>query len=286
MSSLSSTAETNVALPHDLKLSLSQNSQATHRLRILNEWHISPSSNVIEIGCGQGDCTTVLASLVGPLGHIDAIDPAPLDYGSPWTLGEAQAHISKSEIGDRVSWHQATPLDFLKDVPEGKYDVAVLVHSSWYFSSPTELKDTFAMLRGKAKKLCIAEYALSATEKAAVPHVLTAFARASLEIYNPNSEANIRNAFSPKALQDMAVESGWTMVSDRRVVPDEALEDGRWEVRSVLESGFLAEVDENVKDERARIMLESMREAVQAVVSNLDEGQKIRTMDVWVARFE
>jgi SAM-dependent methyltransferase len=285
MSSASS-PEIDLALSHRPEDSSTQNSQAIHRLNILNGWNISPGFNVIEIGCGQGDCTTVLASLVGPSGHVDAVDPAPLDYGSPWTLGEAQAHISKSEIGDRVSWHQATPLDFLKDVPEGKYDAAVLVHSSWYFSSPAELKDTFAMLRGRAKRLCIAEYALSATEKAAVPHVLTAFARASLEIYNPDSEANIRNAFSPKALRDMAEESGWRMVSDRRIVPGEALEDGKWEVGSVLKEGFLAEVAESVKDKRVRIVLESMREAVKAAVNNLDEGQKVRTMDVWVAGLE
>lgn len=43
--------------------------------------------------------------------------------------------------------------------------MAVFVHSSWYFSSPDELKKAFAMLRGKAKRLCIAEYALSARER-------------------------------------------------------------------------------------------------------------------------
>jgi hypothetical protein len=264
-------------------------SQTAHRLNILKGWNISPSSKIIEIGCGQGDCTTVLASLVGPSGHIDAIDSAPLDYGSPMTLGEAQASISESEIGDRVSWHQSSPLPFIQDVPEGTYDVAVFVHSSWYFSSPTELKETLEMLRGKAKRLCIAEYALSATEKAAVPHVLAALARASLEVYKKDSVQNIRNALSPKALRCMAEESGWSATSQRIIVPEQTLEDGKWEVTGslgVLGERFLAETGEIVEDGRVRIVLESMREAVRAAVSNLDEGQRVKTMDVWAAMFE
>jgi SAM-dependent methyltransferase len=286
MSSPLSTPTIDLTLPHGPAHSLNQNSQTTHRLNILNSWNISPSSKIIEIGCGQGYCTTVLASLIGPEGHIDAIDPAPLNYGSPSTLGEAQARISRSEIGDRVSWHQSPPFDFLKNVPEGTYDVAVFVHSGWYFASPTELRDTFAMLRGKSRYLCIAEYSLSATEKGAIPHVLAALARTSLEVYNKNSEANIRNAFSPKALRRMAEDSGWALASERTIVPEEALDDGGWEVKSVLGEGFLEEADEVVGDERVRIVLDSMREAVRAAVSNLVEGQKVRTMDVWIARFE
>lgn len=143
---------------------LTQSSQTAHRQNILNGWNIVPGSNIIEVGCGQGDCTTVLAS-VASSGHIDAIDPAPLDYGSPETLGEAQARILASDIGSRISFDQSGPIEFLKSVTEGAYDVAVFVHSSWYFSSPDELKKTFAMLRGKAKRLCVAEYALSASER-------------------------------------------------------------------------------------------------------------------------
>jgi ubiquinone/menaquinone biosynthesis C-methylase UbiE len=56
--------------------------QLQHRLDILQKWVLMPGSKVLEIGCGQGDCTLVLADLVGEHGHITAIDPAPLDYGS------------------------------------------------------------------------------------------------------------------------------------------------------------------------------------------------------------
>lgn len=120
----------------------------------------------------------------------------------------------------------------------------------------------------------------------AVPHVLAALARASLEMYNLASEANIRKAFSVQALQRMSEESGWTLASSRTIVPDAALEDGKWEVGSVIKEGFLVDIERNVEDERVRILLESMREAVKAAVSNLGEGGKVRTMDVWVGVFE
>lgn len=59
---------------------------ACHRINIINFFDIEPGSRVLEIGCGQGNCTTVLAAAVGKGGHIDAVDPASLDYGRPFTL--------------------------------------------------------------------------------------------------------------------------------------------------------------------------------------------------------
>ena len=59
-----------------------QHSQTLHRLAILQHWRISTGSKVLELGCGQGDCTTVLASAVGEQGKVVAVDPAELDYGT------------------------------------------------------------------------------------------------------------------------------------------------------------------------------------------------------------
>lgn len=56
--------------------------QLEHRINLVRYWDITPGSRVLEIGCGQGDCTLVLADAVGEEGHIDAIDPgARPDYG-------------------------------------------------------------------------------------------------------------------------------------------------------------------------------------------------------------
>lgn len=55
--------------------------QFEHRMKLVEFWGIMPGSRVLEIGCGQGDCTVVLAEAVGESGHVDAVDPGAPDYG-------------------------------------------------------------------------------------------------------------------------------------------------------------------------------------------------------------
>jgi hypothetical protein len=55
--------------------------QLQHRIDLVQYWDIKPGSRVLEIGCGQGDTTLVLADAVGEEGHVDAIDPGAPDYG-------------------------------------------------------------------------------------------------------------------------------------------------------------------------------------------------------------
>lgn len=270
---------------HDIESPSTQPTGNSHRATLVSTWSISSNAKILEIGCGQGDCTEILATAVGPTGHIDAIDPAPLDYGSPETLGQAQARISQSSIGARITWHQASPLEFLASVEEGTYDAVVLCHSIWYFASPAVVLDTLRALRGKAPKLCIAEYALSATEPRAVPHVLAALARASLEVHRTVSEENIRTALAPHTIRSMAEETGWKLVSESMIVPKEGLEDGRWETNTVVDDSFLKDVESEIREEKIRAVLRSMREAVKNAVGIL-KGDPVRTMDVWVATFE
>lgn len=56
--------------------------QIQARVDLFKTWDIPSGSKILEIGCGQGDCTLAMAYLVGEQGHITGIDPAPLDYGS------------------------------------------------------------------------------------------------------------------------------------------------------------------------------------------------------------
>ena len=55
--------------------------QIEQRSQLVKTWGIQPGERVLEIGCGQGDCTLVLAAAVGENGSVTAIDPASLDYG-------------------------------------------------------------------------------------------------------------------------------------------------------------------------------------------------------------
>ena len=56
-------------------------SQTEHRIDLARRWGITAGERVLEIGCGQGDATVVLAAAVGPSGHVTALDPAPSSYG-------------------------------------------------------------------------------------------------------------------------------------------------------------------------------------------------------------
>lgn len=67
---------------HDPKHFKIQHSQTIHRIELLKHWPSIDGAKVLEIGCGQGDCTTVLASAAGQQGKVVAVDPASLDYGA------------------------------------------------------------------------------------------------------------------------------------------------------------------------------------------------------------
>ncbi|KAF2427190.1 putative SAM-dependent methyltransferase [Tothia fuscella] len=258
--------------------------QTRHRIKLVNAWQISSGSNVLEIGCGQGDCTAVLASVTGESGHVDAIDPAPLSYGSPWTLGQAQSHLSNGDLGGRISWHQTSPIKFLESVTtESKYDVAVLAHCIWYFPTRTVLVDIARALRGKAKRVCVAEYALSASVPEAMPHVLVALAAATLEAHRTKSDSNIQSVISPREISDIFEAEGWKLKAAQTLTPEQDYLDGSWEVGSVKDKSFLKSIDENIDDERVRLVLRSMRDAVIASISCIKVA---RTQDVWIASFE
>jgi ubiquinone/menaquinone biosynthesis C-methylase UbiE len=70
-----------MALPPTL-IAASSAAQTAHRRTLVSFWDIKPGSRVLELGCGQGDCTVVLAEAVGEKGHVDAVDPGVADYGA------------------------------------------------------------------------------------------------------------------------------------------------------------------------------------------------------------
>lgn len=268
-----------------------QHAQTLHRLVLLQHWNIPSGSKLLELGCGQGDCTTVLASAVGDQGHVVAVDPADLNYGAPYTLAQAQDHISQGPSGKRITWVQQSPLDYLTSLvsaSDGKaaFDAAVLAHCLWYFSSPLLILDTFRALKQHSKRLLLAEWSLVATHPAAQPHVLAALAQAALECRKPTSASNVRTVLSPKRLTELAVAAGWKLDSETRVQPTEGLLDGQWEVSACLATSFQEEVEDKVNDERERSVVFALRDACEASLESVQGGRKgVRAMDVWIASF-
>ncbi|KAH8667681.1 hypothetical protein BGZ61DRAFT_461049 [Ilyonectria robusta] len=263
-------------------------SQAEHRNRLISGWAvIKPGSRILELGCGQGECTTVLAEAIGPSGIIDAVDPAPLDYGAPTTLGEAQAELSNGPLGPRIRWHQASPEEFLEEtLKKGQtWDVAILSHCIWYFKSPDTLEAILRALKNRTDTVCIAEYALHATHPAASAHVLAALARAGLESYRKDSNENIQNILSPTGIKDTCTSAGWKMEHETVLVPEPELQDGFWETNTVASPRFLEKVDSFVPDKRAKVYLRAARDAVLSSVATNGNIKNARTMDVWSAVF-
>ncbi|KAI1277750.1 SAM-dependent methyltransferase [Xylaria sp. FL0933] len=265
--------------------------QAAHRIRLVNKWQndtgsiVFPGARVLELGCGQGNTTAVLAEAVRETGRVDALDPAPPDYGAPFTLDQAQRYISAGPVGPRIVWHRAAPVDFLRSTASDTvWDVAVLAHCIWYFACKQELEDILAALRGRVKRVCIAEYALHASEKAAIPHVRAVIARGALESHKEESTANVRSPLSPEVIKEVASRSGWECSSESTVVPEVGLLDGSWEVGTVVDEHFLEEVYEAVPNDEIRDIISSARDATIAAVAAL-KGDQVRTMDVWVATF-
>ncbi|ELQ43203.1 hypothetical protein OOU_Y34scaffold00164g13, partial [Pyricularia oryzae Y34] len=131
------------------------------------------------------------------------------------------------------------------------------------------LAETLRALRGRAARLCVAEYALRASEAAAAPHVLAAVARGVLECQSAESTANIRSPLSPDAIAAIAAGAGWTVERQGMVVPGPGLLDGHWEAGSVASQSFVREVEDAVRDEGMRLVLASARYAVVAAVEAL-----------------
>ncbi|KAE8419724.1 hypothetical protein BDV36DRAFT_251112 [Aspergillus pseudocaelatus] len=276
-----------------------QHSQTSHRLTLLQHWNISTGSNVLELGCGQGDCTTVLANAVGEQGRVVAVDPAELDYGAPYTLGQAQGHISQGPLGQRITWVRQSPLDYLSSLPSPSspssppasdpktLDATVLAHCLWYFASPSLILSTFSAIKQHSKRLLLAEWSLVATHPSAQPHVLAALTQAALECRKPKgSVSNVRTVLGPKQLTEMALAAGWHLESETRVQGSEGLLDGQWEVSTCLSSSFEREVEEQVSDERERAVVLALRDACEASLEGVPGGrQGVRAMDVWIANF-
>jgi hypothetical protein len=214
------------------------------------------------------------------------------DLGAPYTLGQAQHHISQGPLGRRILWVQQSPLEYLSSLSLSSptstpaFDAAVLAHSLWYFSTPSLIQSTFRALRQHSKRLLIAEWSLLATHPLAQPHVLAVLAQAALECRKSKSVSNVRTVLAPKRITELALAAGWHLESETRVPSGEGLMDGQWEVSACISPSFEREVKEQVSDERERAVVIALRDACEASLEGVEGGSKgVRAMDVWVASF-
>jgi len=209
--------------------------------------------------------------------------PADKSIGSPFTLGQAQDYLVKSVVGSRISFVQADPIEFLEKA--AAYSSAVLAHCIYYFSSPGLFLSTLKALKGRTKRICIAEYALSSTRPEGHPHVLAAIALATLDTFKPegSSSGNIRSLLTPAQIKAIAEEAGLHLVKEDVMTAPDKMFDGKWEVGYVSGKHFSEEIETLAKDGRQRAILQGLQDAVKA--SGAQYKGNLKTMDVWSGVF-
>lgn len=203
-----------------------QRTQLKHRIELVKTFQLEKGMKVLEIGCGQGDTTVVLADAVGPTGHIVAIDIAPPEYGAPITLGEAAKTISQSPLGQRINFHYET--DFLQMPFDEKFDVVVLSHCSWYFESIELLRNYMQKIKQVANRICFAEWDIAYTMDAQRAHFCAANIAVLYTAFTEN-EGNIQNLFHKKQIKELLLNESFT-INLEQTVDASYLQDCSWEI--------------------------------------------------------
>ncbi|MGW4038225.1 class I SAM-dependent methyltransferase [Streptomyces sp. NPDC004778] len=238
--------------------------QTRHRAALVASWDISPGSTVLELGCGQGDMTAVLAEAVGPEGRVVAIDVADPSYGSPVTLGESAERLAAGPLGPRIDFRFGTDvLDPSVDFPVGSFDHVVLAHCSWYFASLGQLRETLARVRRWAGRLWFTEWDVTPTSGDQLAHLLAVLIQGQIEAAGSRGQGNVRTPFSREELLRLLPEAGWA-AEGSRPVDTEGLQDGDWEVAACLD---LVGTEEHLASlpEPVRRLVLSQADALRAV---------------------
>jgi SAM-dependent methyltransferase len=211
-----------------------QRIQTRHRIRLAETWGIEEGDRILEIGCGQGDTTAVLAYMAGESGFVHGIDLADPDYGSPVSVGESAKFLMKSSLGSRIQMD--FNFDFLQEEAQLEaegYDLVVLSHASWYLKSHEQLLSILQKARRIADRICFAEADLRIDRFEQVSHLLAVLIQAQVEVFKKNSNANIRTLVGQEDAIRLMERAGWRIVEEDRVEEPE-LQDGEWEMAYTL----------------------------------------------------
>lgn len=200
-------------------------------------WGIFEGATVLEVGCGQGDMTAVLAEFVGNNGLVIATDVANADYGSPISIGEAADFLSRSRLGSQIEFHLDTNICDVEHFHTDKLmDFVVLSHCSYYFGSQEDLLRTFINAKRFGKKVCFSEWDILASNLSQITHMLAVFIQGQVESFKSESIANIKSPFSKQEIESLLDKSGWVIVDDFQIASSKLQEYASWEVEICLDN--------------------------------------------------
>ncbi len=225
---------TELMLAHQSGSQAHQLAQTEYRFQIAQAMKLAPGSRILEIGCGQGDMTAVLANQVGPCGKVVAVDPADPSYGAPYNLGQSTTHLKNSVLGERIEFHlNQDPLEpeFLSQ--KAPFDAAILAHCIWYFPNRDLIYQTLAELRLHISQLFIAEWLLNEQTPAQHMHFLAATLQGKIAPLIPNCDANIQTPLTQAELLDIIQSAGW-IIQTQSNLDTSLLPDAQWEIDSAL----------------------------------------------------
>lgn len=208
--------------------------QSRHRANLVATWDIGEGATILEVGCGQGDMTRVLANAVGSKGRVVAVDIADENYGSPQTLRQATDQIAASAVGDRIEFRFEFDIQDPKNAfGDREFDAVVLAHSSWYVSSSDELRRIFQTVRCFADKLLFAEWDLEPQLYEQLPHLLAVLIQGQIESFKSESTANVRTPLHKSTVRTLIKQAGWS-IERECTVDAQAMQDADWEIQECL----------------------------------------------------
>lgn len=266
------------------------------RLEILRAWCISiplgTSSSVLDIGCGQGESAITMALYLGPRAHITAIDTAPPEYGVPFTVAQVHDFISHSKLGRQIDFHLRTDAETLLtgDQKPPRIDAATLCLGLWYFPTTASVSSLFQTLAtAGVSRVYVAEYDFASSKLTQLPHVLAARAQAYLhQCKKPSSgpdpqEPNVRAAMAVEDIRCAALDAGFKVVREGRILPAPHMLEGHFEVLHVLSDNFVAAVHQETPQQEEELL--AMVSAVKAAADDIgiEKGGHVQAMDIWWA---
>ena len=212
-----------------------QVAQIAFRMDLAESWHLLPGMRVLEIGCGQGDMTAVLADAVGGRGKVVAVDVADPSYGAPITLGESAAHLMEGELGERIEFRFGVDvLDPSVEFGASEFDAVVLALCTWYFESLEQVAEVLERVREWAPRLHMAEWNMQPASIDQLGHLMAVLIQGQVEARRGDGTGNVRTPYSRERLIDVLGKAGWAVESDH-LVATAGLADARWEIDLCLE---------------------------------------------------